>query len=97
MNFFCPGSSLSHLASNPSTHYTLHVFITKWSAERVHDFPNRPGPSGRQYLQIDGVVEMELGARRVVEHGPRAADGVLPLREVAVLPQVPEPVDLSVM
>lgn len=40
---------------------------------------------------------MKDGAGGVVEIGAGAADGVLPLREVAFLPLRPEPVDLGVV
>lgn len=71
------------------------VFIAKRSTERVQDIPNRPGPT--EFFYSDGVIQLERGAFRVVEKGSCVADGVLPIREVQVLPLGPDPVELSVV
>lgn len=63
----------------------------------MQEIANRTRASRRQFAQVDGVGQFELGAGGVVEKGAGAADGVLPLLEISLLPQRPQSVDLGVV
>lgn len=78
-------------------YFSRGVNIAERSVEGVHEISNRLWSFGGQFSQGDGVVQLEFGADRVVEHGTGAGHGVLALREVPVLPLGPDPIELGVM
>lgn len=92
-------SSCAYLHSKSRLHAQLHqsnIFITKPALNRTHKLSQLTLPSP-QLPQINNILQSGHRRRRPIKIRARTTEGVLPSRQVGMLPEGPETVDLCVV